>query len=76
MARRYATAPESTKKPANWGLYLSAAGATGLGYYAWLQMNDVKVAAKPIQDKSPLDPDNFKDFKLKKVVPYNHNTAK
>ena len=39
-------------------------------------MNDVKVAAKPIQDKSPLDPDNFKDFKLKKVVPYNHNTAK
>ena len=30
---------------------------------------------KKPQEKSPLDPDNFVDFKLKKVVPYNHNTA-
>jgi hypothetical protein len=29
-----------------------------------------------MQEKSPLDPENFVDFKLKKIVPYNHNTAK
>jgi len=28
-----------------------------------------------LQEKSPLDPENFKDFKLKKIVPYNHNTS-
>lgn len=27
------------------------------------------------QEKSPLDPQNFIDFKLKKVIPYNHNTS-
>jgi len=31
--------------------------------------------SKPIQEKSPLDPQNFIDFKLKKIIPYNHNTA-
>ena len=30
---------------------------------------------KRVQEKSPLDPDNFVDFKLKRVEPYNHNTA-
>ena len=35
------------------------------------------MAAKPkISDKSALDPQSFLDFKLKKVEPYNHNTAK
>ena len=33
------------------------------------------VAPKKVQEKSPLDPDNFIDFKLKKVIPYNHNTS-
>ncbi|TFK68237.1 cytochrome-b5 reductase [Pluteus cervinus] len=32
-------------------------------------------AAVP-QTKSPLDPEKFVDFKLKKIVPYNHNTSK
>lgn len=27
------------------------------------------------QEKSPLDPNNFVDFKLKKIIPYNHNTS-
>lgn len=31
---------------------------------------------KPKQLKSPLDPDKFVDFKLKKVEPYNHNTSR
>ena len=35
------------------------------------------MAAKPkISDKSALDPQNFLDFKLKKVEPYNYNTAR
>ena len=34
--------------------------------------------AKPriAQTKSPLDPDNFLNFKLKRVETYNHNTSK
>jgi len=31
---------------------------------------------KPKQEKSPLDPQNFLDFKLKKIIPYNHNTSR
>ena len=33
-------------------------------------------AAKPKQEKSPLNKDEFIDFKLKQVIPYNHNTSK
>ena len=29
-----------------------------------------------ISDKSALDPQSFLDFKLKKVEPYNYNTAR
>lgn len=32
-------------------------------------------ALAPKQEHSPLDPDNFKDFKLKKIIPYNDNTS-
>jgi cytochrome-b5 reductase len=46
---------------------LSAAGA-----YWYL---DQTVLTKPKQEKSPLDPHNFVDFKLKKIVPYNHNSS-
>ncbi|RDB28927.1 NADH-cytochrome b5 reductase 2 [Hypsizygus marmoreus] len=28
------------------------------------------------QEKSSFNPENFTDFKLKKVIPYNHNTSK
>jgi cytochrome-b5 reductase len=42
------------------------------GTYWYLDRNE---PAKPKQEKSPLDPKNFTDFKLKKVLPYNHNTS-
>jgi cytochrome-b5 reductase len=48
-------------------------GTAGIGISAYLFMRE---DAKPKQEKSPLDPENFVNFKLKKVEPYNHNTAK
>jgi hypothetical protein len=54
-------------------LYLGGAGALGLGSYVYLQR---MATAQPAQVQSPLDPQNFVDFKLKKVESYNHNTAK
>ncbi|KAH8119746.1 cytochrome-b5 reductase [Phellopilus nigrolimitatus] len=78
FARRFSTAPPSAKEPSNWGLYLAGAGAAGLGAYAYLQ-SGAKAAAvetKHVQTKSPLDPNAFVDFKLKEVIPYNHNTSK
>ena len=60
-------------------IYALVASATGFGAYYALggaYSNDVPKAFKKAQEKSPLDPKEFKDFKLKKVEPYNHNTAK
>lgn len=48
------------------------AGVAGLGTYFYLNSTGKSVIT---QEKSPLDPENFKDFKLKKIVPYNHNTS-
>ncbi|EJD03498.1 cytochrome-b5 reductase [Fomitiporia mediterranea MF3/22] len=79
FARRYATAPESpVKSQSNWALYVAGAGAAGLAGYAYLQTSEKATSTKqvPKQEKSPLDPSNFVDFKLKKVEPYNHNTSK
>lgn len=71
-ARRYAsTTPETAKKASNAGLYFALAGLAGAGAYYGLYKQD----AIPKQEKSPLDPDNFVDFKLKKVIPYNHNSS-
>ncbi|TFY55315.1 hypothetical protein EVG20_g9366 [Dentipellis fragilis] len=72
-ARRFST-EASAKKSSNYGLYLGGAGVAGLAGYLYLQSQQ---SAKPkrIQEKSPLDPDNWVDFKLKKVIPYNHNTS-
>lgn len=75
FSRRFTTAPEPPKK-SNLGLYLAGAGAAGLGAYVYLQSSDKAAALKPVQEKSPLNPDAFLDFKLKKVEPYNHNTSK
>ncbi|KAI0076826.1 cytochrome-b5 reductase [Panus rudis PR-1116 ss-1] len=72
-ARRYSTAPEA-KKSSNLPLYLG--GAVGLGAYLYLEKGQGPKVAKKVQEKSPLDPEKFVDFKLKKVEPYNHNTAK
>ncbi|OCB86190.1 cysteine proteinase [Sanghuangporus baumii] len=79
FTRRYATGPESAsaKAKSNWGLYLAAAGLAGIGGYTFLQRNDQATAVqKPKQERSPFDPNNFVEFKLKKVEPYNHNTSK
>ncbi|KAI8980634.1 cytochrome-b5 reductase [Trametes punicea] len=76
-ARRYSTAPSAGTR-SNLPYYLLGAGVAGLAGYIYLERSGKAPApAKPkISDKSPLDPQNFVDFKLKKVEPYNHNTAK
>lgn len=67
-ARAYSTRPSKSSNAPYW---LLGAGTVGLGTYLYL--NNQTVAPK--QEKSPLDPENFKDFKLKKIIPYNHNTS-
>ncbi|KAI0041397.1 ferredoxin reductase-like C-terminal NADP-linked domain-containing protein, partial [Auriscalpium vulgare] len=77
-ARRFSTEATAPKKSSNLGLWLGGAGVVGLAGYLYLggaTPAPVKPARKP-QEKSPLDPNAFVDFKLKKVEPYNHNTAK
>ncbi|THV06483.1 cytochrome-b5 reductase [Dendrothele bispora CBS 962.96] len=69
-SRGFATAA-APKKQSNLPLYLIGAGTAGIAGYYYLNLQD----AKPKQEKSPLDPENFKDFKLKKIKPYNHNTS-
>lgn len=51
-------------------------GVAGLAGYVYIDRSGAKVVPKKVQEKSPLDPNNFVEFKLKKVEPYNHNTAK
>ncbi|KAL7284920.1 hypothetical protein ACG7TL_000008 [Trametes sanguinea] len=78
-ARRYSTAPPAGQKSSNLPYYLLGAGISGLAGYIYLDRSGKADAApvKPkVSDKSALDPQNFVDFKLKKVEPYNHNTAK
>ncbi|KAG5636310.1 hypothetical protein H0H81_008481, partial [Sphagnurus paluster] len=72
--RRYAsTAPSAPKKAAsNLPYAFLGAGVAGLGSYLYL---DYTTKAAPMQEKSPLDPEKWIDFKLKKVIPYNHNTS-
>lgn len=65
------------KSNSNLALYLTGAGALGLGAYAYTRFSGESAAPKAAaQEKSPLDPKNFVSFKIKKVEPYNHNTAK
>jgi cytochrome-b5 reductase len=49
------------------------AGVVGLGGYWYLDYNTKSLTIN--QEKSPLNPENFIDFKLKKIVPYNHDTS-
>jgi len=71
--RRYSTAPAGPSKASNRvAVTALGAGLVGAATYAYLELG----ATPPKQEKSPLDPENFKDFKLKKIVPYNHNTSK
>jgi hypothetical protein len=74
-ARRTYSSSKSDDKPI-WPLYLSAAGLAGLGFYVYTEWNQKPDTKSPPQEKSPLDPKEFIDFKLKRVEPYNHNTSK
>ena len=51
-------------------------GVVGLAGYLYLEKSGAGVTPKKVQEKSPFDPENFLDFKLKRVESYNHNTAK
>ena len=70
IGRRYSTAPQNPSS--NLPLLLLGVGVVSAGAYWYLDRNE---PAKPKQEKSPLDPQNFIDFKLKKVLPYNHNSS-
>ncbi|OJT05645.1 NADH-cytochrome b5 reductase 2 [Trametes pubescens] len=75
-ARRYSTEPSAAKKSSNLPFYLLGGGVAGLAGYLYLDRANAAPVKPKISDKSPLDPQNFVDFKLKKVEPYNYNTAK
>ena len=70
LGRRYSTNPQ--KPSSNLPLLLLGVGVVSAGAYWYLDRNE---PAKPKQEKSPFDPQNFIDFKLKKVLPYNHNSS-
>jgi len=46
------------------------AGIAGLGAYMYLVRK-----GGALELKSPLDPENFVDYKLKKIIPYNYNSS-
>ena len=68
-ARWNASDAHSGKKSSNLPLFLMVGGCAGLGTYIYFD----KFA---VQKSSPLDPEKWIDLKLKKVLPYNHNTAR
>ncbi|KDQ51129.1 hypothetical protein JAAARDRAFT_41396 [Jaapia argillacea MUCL 33604] len=78
--RRFASTspPAGPAKPSNLPYLLLGSGVAGIATYIYLEKNGVgsKKVEEKKQEKSPLDPQNFVDFKLKKIEPYNHNTAK
>lgn len=79
MLRRYSTQTAAESK-SRFPLYLTGATAAGAGgyYYYFHVLNsgaDVPVVTRRQQEKSPLDPEQFLDFRLKKVIPYNHNSS-
>jgi len=58
-------------KDSNTPLWLMLAGCAGLGVYVYHDYTE-----KPLfQKESPLNSEEFIDFKLKRVEQYNHNTA-
>ncbi|KAG9091709.1 NADH-cytochrome b5 reductase, partial [Ceratobasidium sp. 392] len=74
-ARRYSTVPPPTAKSSNLPLLLGIGGLLGIGAYVYADRSGA--ASKPkVPLVSALDKDNFKELVVKKVEPYNHNTAK
>ncbi|KAF5352839.1 hypothetical protein D9756_006100 [Leucocoprinus leucothites] len=74
VGRRFASTA-APKKSSNLPAILIGAGIAGAGLYYYLEKSTPTPAPKPKPTKSALDPDNYKDFKLKKIKPYNHNTS-
>ncbi|KIK02109.1 hypothetical protein K443DRAFT_677876 [Laccaria amethystina LaAM-08-1] len=71
--RGYSTTP-TPKKASNLPFWLLGTGVVSAAGYWYLEHNAKAFAPK--QEKSPLNPEQFIDFKLKKTEPYNHNTSK
>ncbi|KAF9566942.1 cytochrome-b5 reductase [Agrocybe pediades] len=72
--RAYSTAAAPKKSSSILPYAFLGAGLAGGATYWYLESSNPAVQ-KPKQEKSPLDPQNFIDFKLKKIIPYNHNSA-
>ncbi|KAK0481484.1 cytochrome-b5 reductase [Armillaria novae-zelandiae] len=72
LTRRAYSTGAPAEKSSNSPYYFLGAGVVGLGTYFYLNQSQATMST---QEKSPLDPNNFVDFKLKKIIPYNHNTS-
>ncbi|KAL5640234.1 hypothetical protein ACGC1H_007491 [Rhizoctonia solani] len=71
--RRYSTIPAAPAKSSNLPLLLGVGGLLGIGAYIYADKQEAKPKVPLV---SALDKDSFKEFAVKKVEPYNHNTAK
>lgn len=71
--RSYTTAPTASKSKLPY-IFLGVGVASAAGYVYLDRAAPAPI--KPKQEKSLLDPQNFVDFKLKKIIPYNHNSAR
>ncbi|KAG8904272.1 NADH-cytochrome b5 reductase [Tulasnella sp. 403] len=73
--RRYSTAPAPSAGKSNTTLYIGAATAIAtVAAYTYLESGPAPAPKVPLT--SALDKENFVDIRLKKIEPYNHNTAK
>jgi|SRR6266550_8353383 len=74
-ARRYSSSAFKSsirpRTPLDFFLLVTGAGVGWFGY-DWFRDNQKST----MQEKSPFDSEKFIDFKLKQVIPYNHNTSK
>jgi len=71
LRRALSTTPPNTA-PSRLPLVFLTIGTASAAAYLYV----AHAPAMPRQEKSPFDPQNFVDFKLKKILPYNHNTAR
>lgn len=67
LRRKFSTSPPK-KSTSNLPFLFLGIGTVSAAAYLYINL-------RPKQEKSPFDPQNFIDFKLKKIIPYNHNTA-
>jgi len=71
LRRSFSTSPPQ-KSSSNLPFVLLGIGTVSAAAYWYLESRAPSISK---QEKSPLDSQNFIDFKLKKIVSYNHNTA-